>query len=122
MLITLPLYLQKHIQKNTFWSLTLLKIINYRNNKIKLVNEPSISKIKYGKIGQFKVKKENGTGKSCQVLNAHHFLLNTMAQASFYYKQWLKICIRNENAQKTYALVVKRPSPKTHNSPRSIQQ
>jgi hypothetical protein len=62
-------------------------MINYRNNKIKLVNEPSFSKIKYGKIGQFKVKQETGTGTSCHVLNSHHFLLNTMAQASFCYKQ-----------------------------------
>jgi hypothetical protein len=82
------MYLQKHIQKDTSYrSLTLLKIINYRNNKIKLVNERSFGKIKYGKIEQFKVKRENGTGTSCHVLNSHNFLLNTMAQASFYYKQ-----------------------------------
>jgi len=48
---------------------------------------PALVKLNMGKSDSLKQKKENGTGTSCQVLNSHHFLLNAMAQASFYYKQ-----------------------------------
>jgi len=50
------------------------------------------------------------------------FMLNTMAQASFYYKLTDWRYALEIKMPKKHVSVVTRPSPRTHNSRRTIQQ